>query len=154
MTVEVGQEAPDFELRDSEGGKTKLSSFRGKKNVLLIFYPLAFSPVCSGEFCTFRDVNSDIASDKTEVIGISVDSSYTLKAWKKAEGFPNVFVADFWPHGEIARQYGVLVEERGTALRGTFLIDREGIVRWKEVLPQTEPRDQSGWRKAIEEFTS
>ena len=154
MTVEVGQEAPDFDLRDSEGGKTKLSSYRGHKNVLLVFYPLAFSTVCSIEFCTFRDVNADIVNDDTEVIGISVDSSWALRAWKKAESFPNIFVADFWPHGEIARTYGVLNEERGTSNRGTFLIDKEGIVRWKEVLPAGEARDQAGWREAIAELSS
>lgn len=154
MAVEVGQEAPDFELQDSEGGRTKLSSYRGRKNVLLVFYPLAFSPICLTEFCALRDVNADLVSEDTEVIGISVDSRHTLKAWKEAEGFPNIFVADFWPHGEVARAYGVLSEERGSALRGTFLIDREGIVRWKEVLPTTEARDQAGWRKAIAELSS
>lgn len=149
MAVEVGQEAPDFELADSEGGTTKLSSYRGRKNVLLVFYPLAFSPICLTEFCALRDLNADIMDDDTEVIGISVDSRHTLKAWKKIEGFPNIFVADFWPHGEVARRYGVLNEERGTAFRGTFLIDKEGIVRWREVPPGNDARDQSRWRKAI-----
>src|SRR5688572_21535732 len=103
MAVEVGEEAPDFLLPDSEGGKTKLSDFRGKRNVLLVFYPLAFSPVCSTEFCMFRDVNSDIIrSGETEVLGISVDSVWTLRAWKKAEEFPNAFLSDFWPHGEVS----------------------------------------------------
>jgi mycoredoxin-dependent peroxiredoxin len=154
MAVEVGQEAPDFDLRDSEGGKTKLSSYRGRKSVLLVFFPLAFSRVCSSEFCTFRDVNADIVNEETEVIGISVDSSWALRAWKEAEDFPNIFVADFWPHGGVTRTYGVLNEERGTGLRGTFLIDKEGIVRWKEVVPAAEARDQTGWREAIAELSS
>jgi mycoredoxin-dependent peroxiredoxin len=149
MTIEIGQEAPDFELSDSEGGKTKLSDYRGKKNVLLLFYPLAFSPVCTTEFCALRDVNDDIQSDETEVIGISVDSRWTLMAWKEAEKFANKFVADFWPHGEVARKYGVFVEERGTTLRGSFLIDKKGVVRWMEVKPTIEARDQDAWRKAI-----
>jgi peroxiredoxin len=152
MTVEVGQEAPDFTLPDSEGGKTALSDFRGRKNVLLVFYPLAFSPICTKEFCTFRDVNADIQGETTEVLGISVDSAWTLRAWKKAEGFPNVFLSDFWPHGEVARRYGVFIEERGVATRGTFLVDREGIVRWKEVHPPGEARDQGNWRKALAEL--
>ncbi|MGH2785770.1 MAG: peroxiredoxin [Actinomycetota bacterium] len=152
MAIEVGQEAPDFELADSEGGKTRLSSYRGRKNVLLIFYPLAFSPICLTEFCELRDVNADLMDGDTEVIGISVDSRWTLKAWKREEGFSNLFVADFWPHGEVARAYGVMNEERGTAFRGTFLIDKHGILRWKEM--QTEARDQDGWRKAILELSS
>ncbi|TMK19107.1 MAG: redoxin domain-containing protein, partial [Actinobacteria bacterium] len=74
---------------------------------------------------------------------------WTLKAWKEAEHFKNKFVADFWPHGAVGRAYGVFDEQRGTTLRGTFLIDKEGIVRWFEVKPALEPRDQGGWRKAI-----
>jgi len=149
MTVEIGKEAPDFELPDSENGKTKLSDYRGKKNVLLVFYPLAFSPICTSEFCALRDINADIQSDNTEVLGVSVDSRWTLKAWKEAEHFPNKFVADFWPHGEVGRAYGVFDEKRGTTVRGTFLIDKQGILRWMEVSPTIEPRDQASWRKAI-----
>lgn len=148
--VEVGQEAPDFSLHNSEGGKTKLSDYRGKKNVLLVFYPLAFSPICQSEFCTLRDENADLVSDENvEVIGISVDSVWALKAWKEKEGYANIFVADFWPHGAIAEQYGALIEERGIATRATFLIDRQGIVRWKELVKPLEARDQTGWRKAL-----
>jgi peroxiredoxin (alkyl hydroperoxide reductase subunit C) len=149
MTVEIGKEAPDFELPDSENGRTKLSDYRGKKNVLLVFYPLAFSPICTSEFCALRDINADIQSDDTEVLGVSVDSRWTLKAWKEAEHFPNTFVADFWPHGEVGRAYGVFDEKRGTTVRGTFLIDKQGILRWMEVSPTIEPRDQASWRKAI-----
>jgi mycoredoxin-dependent peroxiredoxin len=154
MAVEVGEEAPDFLLPDSEGGKTKLSDFRGRKNVLLVFYPLAFSPVCSTEFCMFRDVNSDIQNEQVEVLGISVDSVWTLRAWKKAEGFPNAFLSDFWPHGAVSRTYGAFLEERGISLRGTFLVDKEGIVRWKEINQPRDARDQAGWRKAIADLDS
>lgn len=150
MAVEVGQQAPDFELKDSEGGATKLSDYRGRKNVLLVFYPLAFSPICSTEFCTFRDTNADIQDEETEVIGVSVDSPWALNAWKQKESFPNKFVADFWPHGEVSRAYGVFMEERGISVRGTFLIDKQGIVRWTEVNQPLEARDQAGWRKALE----
>ena len=152
MSVEIGDEAPDFELPDSEDGKTKLSDYRGRKNVLLVFYPLAFSPICTSEFCALRDINRDLQSDDTEVLGISVDSRWTLKAWKEAEKFPNKFVADFWPHGEVGRAYGVLDEKRGTTLRGTFLIDKQGIIRWMEINPALEARDQAGWRKAISDL--
>ena len=153
MAVEVGQEAPDFELPDSEGGKTKLSSYRGQKNVLLVFYPLAFSPICTDEFCALRDINTDLQSEDTEVIGVSVDSRWTLRAWKEFEHFSNKFVADFWPHGAVGKAYGVFNEERGTTIRGTFLVDKEGIIRWLEVNPASEARDQAGWRKAIASLT-
>jgi peroxiredoxin len=150
MAVEVGREAPDFELPDTDGGKTKLSDYRGKKNVLLVFYPLAFSTICTTEFCELRDVNPDLAGqDDVEVIGISVDSVWSLKAWKEKERFPNKFVADFWPHGEVAEKYGALVPERGIAKRATFLIDKEGIVRWMEMNEPRDKRDQSTWRKEL-----
>lgn len=154
MSIEVGQEAPDFELPNTQGGKTKLSDYRGKKNVLLVFYPLAFSLICHKEFCDLRDENADLASSEdTEVIGISVDSWWSLLAWKKQEEFPNEFVSDFWPHGEIARRYGVFLENRGVATRGTFLIDKQGTVRWKQVNEAKQARDQSEWRKALSEVS-
>lgn len=152
MSAEVGQQAPDFELIDTDGGKTKLSDLRGKKNVLLVFYPAAFSLICHGEFCTLRDQNADIVSDDVEVIGISTDGMWALKAWREKEGFPNKFVSDFWPHGAVAKQYGALIEERGVATRATFLVDKQGVVRWKEINPPLEARDQSGWRKALAEL--
>ena len=95
MSVEVGALAPDFVLKDQNNQEVRLSDFRGVRNVLLVFYPLAFSPVCTTEFCALRDINADIASDDVEVIGVSVDSRWTLKAWKEAEHFNNKFVADF-----------------------------------------------------------
>jgi peroxiredoxin (alkyl hydroperoxide reductase subunit C) len=148
--VDVGQEAPDFELPDTEGGKTKLSDYRGKKNVLLVFYPLAFSTICTSEFCELRDVNPDLAQqDDVEVIGISVDSVWALKAWKEKEGYLNKFVADFWPHGAVAEAYGALIPERGIARRATLLIDKDGIVRWKEMNQPKDRRDQSAWRKEL-----
>jgi mycoredoxin-dependent peroxiredoxin len=150
--ITVGTEAPDFELLDTEGGKTRLSDFRGKKNVLLAFYPFAFSPTCHGEFCTLRDENADMVStDDLEIIGISVDHVFALKAWKEQEKFPNRFVADFWPHGAVSEAYGVL-NERGFAKRQTFLIDRQGIVRYVEDNPTGAARDQAAWRKAAAEL--
>lgn len=151
--IEVGAEAPDFELLDTEGGKTKLSDFRGQKNVLLAFYPFAFSRNCSAEFCQLRDENADLAStDSLEIIGMSVDHLFTLKAWKEAERFPNRFVSDFWPHGAVATAYGVFSEEHGCAKRRTVLIDREGIVRFVEENPTGAVRDQQAWRKAAAEL--
>jgi mycoredoxin-dependent peroxiredoxin len=151
MAVEIGKEAPDFELRDAQSKeKVRLSDFRGKKNVLLVFYPLAFSPVCSTEFCTLRDSNAELCSeDDLEVFGISVDSHYTLKAWMDAESFPVRMLADFWPHGAVSKLYGTFVEDFGIATRGTFLIDTAGIVRWMELEQTTVVRDQQGWKDAL-----
>lgn len=149
MSVTVGQEAPDFELMNTEGGKTKLSAFRGQKNVLLLFFPFAFSRKCSGEFCQLRDDNADLAStDDLEVIGISVDSPWALTAWKKAENYPNSFVSDFWPYAAIGGQYGTL-NEHGLMQRHSFLIDKDGIVRYTEANSSADPRDQGAWRKAL-----
>ena len=150
--ITVGSEAPDFELPDTEGGKTKLSDFRGKKNVLLTFFPAAFSGNCEAEFCRLRDENADlVSSDHLEVIGISIDQPFALKAWKQQQSFPNRFVADFWPHGKVAEAYGVL-GERGLAKRQAFLIDREGIVRFVDENPTGAQRDQAQWRKAADEI--
>lgn len=152
MTVEIGKPAPDFELRSTTGDKIKLSDFRGRKHVLLVFYPFAFSRVCTSEFCGLRDENPDIISSDVEVLGISPDSAFTLKAWKQAENFPNEFVADFWPHGKVAQDYGVFIDAAGCPKRGSFLIDKEGILRWMEVSEDGSARDQAGWRRALAEL--
>ncbi|GAC1417738.1 MAG: peroxiredoxin [Actinomycetota bacterium] len=149
MALEIGQEAPDFELRSTSGETVKLSDLRGKKNVLLVFYPFAFSSVCTTEFCDLRDENPDLIADDVEVLGVSCDPLFTLKAWKKAEGYPTEFLSDFWPHGKVAQDYGVFVEGIGAPSRGTFLIDKDGILRWMENGAIPEKRDQGGWRKAL-----
>jgi peroxiredoxin (alkyl hydroperoxide reductase subunit C) len=149
MPIEVGAQAPDFELRDQNGQDVRLSSFRGERNVLLVFYPLAFTGVCQGELCSVRDNLSDFVNDKVQTLTISVDSSPTHKVWAEREGYTFPLLADFWPHGAVARAYGVLNEERGIANRGTFLIDKEGIVRFAEMNQPGQARDQEGWRKAI-----
>ena len=149
MELSVGQEAPDFELRDTDGQMVKLSDFRGKRNVLLLFYPYAFSGVCYGEFCELRDRNIDLISDDTEVIGISVDHVFTLRAWKEQEKFPNRFVADFWPHGAVSQAYGAFNHERGNSLRHAFLIDKAGIIRFIDRVETRTARDQAAWREAL-----
>jgi len=150
--VDVGDEAPDFEARDDSGQLVKLSEFRGKKNVLLVFYPFAFTRTCTGEFCTLRDENVDLCDDTTEVLGVSTDSVGALHAWKKSEGYINRFVSDFWPHGEISKRYGAFDDRLGAAVRCTFLIDKSGVVRYVErngLETLAVPRDQAAWREAI-----
>jgi mycoredoxin-dependent peroxiredoxin len=152
MAVEIGSEAPDFTLNDYNREKVSLASFRGEKNVLLVFYPFAFSGICTGELCQVRDELAEYQNDRVQVIGISVDSPYTLKAWAKQERYEFPLISDFWPHGEVAKAYGVFNEASGMANRGTFLIDREGMIQFAEVNQPGEARDQEAWKKAISEL--
>jgi peroxiredoxin len=149
MAIEIGDEAPDFELPDQHGTPVKLSSFRGAKNVVLVFYPLAFSPVCSGELCALREDFPEVDRDDVELITVSVDSLFAHRAWADAENFQFSLLADFWPHGAVAQQYGVFDEGRGLATRGTFVIDKNGIVRWYVVNPIPQARDIADYQKAL-----
>jgi mycoredoxin-dependent peroxiredoxin len=149
MAVEVGQEAPDFELNDQHGQPVRLSSFRGRKNVVLVFYPLAFSGVCSGEMVALRDDFPEAGRDDVELLTVSVDSTYALRTWSDRDGFEFGMLADFWPHGGVAELYGVFNEERGIAVRGTFIIDKSGVVRWKVVNPTSQARDIADYKKAL-----
>ncbi|RKT82638.1 peroxiredoxin (alkyl hydroperoxide reductase subunit C) [Saccharopolyspora antimicrobica] len=152
MTVEVGAQAPDFTLPDYNKESVSLADFRGKKNVLLVFYPFAFSGICQGELCQVRDDLSDFQNDDVQVLGVSVDSPFALKAWADKEGYTFPLLSDFWPHGEVAKAYGVFNEAAGMANRGTFLIDTEGVVRFAEANQPGEARDQEVWKKALAEL--
>lgn len=153
MAVEIGDVAPDFELPDQHGTPVKLSGFRGSKNVVLVFYPLAFSPVCSGELCGLRDSFPEATTrEDVELLTVSVDSLFTHRAWADAENFGFSLLADFWPHGSVASQYGVFDEQKGLAVRGTFVIDKQGVVRWKVVNPIPQARDIADYQKALAEL--
>jgi peroxiredoxin len=154
MTVEVGAQAPDFTLPDFNKEKVSLADFRDKKNVLLVFYPFAFSGICQGELCQVRDDLGEFQNDDVQVLGVSVDSPFALKAWAEKEGYTFPLLSDFWPHGEIAKAYGVFNEAAGMANRGTFLIDTEGKVRFAEVNQPGEARDQDVWKKALAELVA
>jgi peroxiredoxin len=149
MAVEVGQQAPDFELKDQHGTPVRLSGYRGKKNVVLVFYPLAFSGVCSGELAAMRDEFPEASREDVELLTVSVDSGYALRAWSDAEQFGFSLLSDFWPHGGVARSYGVFDEKLGIATRGTFIIDKDGVVRWKIVNPIPQARDIADYQKAL-----
>ena len=149
MAPEVGTEAPDFTVRDQNNEEVRLSSFRGERAVLLVFYPFAYSGLCTGELCAVRDDLSDFQNDDVQILAISVDHPYALKAWSEAQGFDFPLLSDFWPHGAVAQAYGVFNDAHGMAVRGTFLVDTSGIIRFAEVNGPGEPRDQSGWRKAL-----
>ncbi|SEG13933.1 Peroxiredoxin [Thermomonospora echinospora] len=148
MAVEVGDVAPDFELTDQHGTPVRLSDHRGEHNVVVVFYPLAFSGVCTGELGAIRDALPSLGED-ARVLAVSVDSMFAQRAWADREGYAFPLLSDFWPHGEVARAYGVFDAERGVAVRGTFVIDREGVVRWKVVNALADARDIDEYRKAL-----
>ncbi|MCP2252328.1 Peroxiredoxin [Prauserella aidingensis] len=152
MAVEVGSQAPDFTLNDYNKQEVTLSSFRGDKPVLLVFYPFAFSGICQGELCQLRDEFADYDGEGVQILGVSVDTPFSLKAWAEQQGYQFPLLSDFWPHGEVATKYGVFNDQAGLALRGTFLIDKEGVVKYAEVNQPGEPRDQEAWKKAVSEL--
>jgi len=153
MAVEIGDVAPDFELKDQHGSPVKLSDRRGSKNVVLVFYPLAFSGVCSGELCELRDSFPEVEREDVELLTVSVDSVFVHKTWAETEGYEFGLLSDFWPHGDVAKAYGVFDDERGVATRGTFVIDKNGAVRWKVVNAIPQARDIAEYSKALAELS-
>jgi peroxiredoxin len=128
--VAVGMPAPDFTLRDQFGQDVTLSSFRGTKAVALVFYPWAFSNVCTSEMSGIRDRLDEFLTFGTEVLAISTDPTYSLRVFADTDRLNFPLLSDFWPHGAVASAYGVFDEERGVARRSSFAIDRDGIVQW------------------------
>jgi peroxiredoxin (alkyl hydroperoxide reductase subunit C) len=153
VLIGVGASAPDFVLKDQNNQEVRLSGFLGRRNVLLVFYPLAFTGTCQGELGQLQASLGEFANDDVQVLTVSVDSPYSHKVWADREGYDFPLLADFWPHGAVAQAYGVFNFERGFADRGTFLVDRAGIVRFAELSSPGEARDQNGWRKALASLT-
>jgi peroxiredoxin len=141
MAVEVGQEAPDFTLRDENLAEVALSSLRGR-NVVLIFYPLAFSPMCTKELHQATELADRYGAAGAEVFGISVDSPWVLKAFKRDEGLSAHLLSDFHPKGAVAEMYEAYIPEAGIATRATYVIDKDGKVAHKEINNPGEMRDQ------------
>ena len=146
--IPVGSVAPDFTLKDQHGRAVTLSALRGR-NVLLVFFPLAFTGTCESELGQIRDRLPEFENDHTAVVAVSVGPPPTHKVWSGAQGYLFPIVSDFWPHGAVSRQYGVLNEKTGYPNRGTFVIDREGIIRFSEMNEPGVPRDQRLWVDAL-----
>lgn len=127
--IEAGEPAPDFTLRNQDGEKVSLSDFRGRK-LLLVFYPMDFSPVCSDQLSIYQEVKPEIEAKGVEMVGISVDHGFAHKAFQEKLGIDTQLLADFEPKGEVARAYGAYVEKRGHANRSLVLVDEEGRVEW------------------------
>ena len=149
MALAIGSMAPDFELVNQHGQKISLSSYQGKKNVVVIFYPFAFSGICTGELCALRDDLSAFQNDKVELISISCDPMYANKVFAVQEGYKFQVLSDFWPHGDIAKAYGVFDENRGCATRGSFIIGSDGKIKWMVVNGLGEARNIAEYKAAL-----
>lgn len=144
----VGQAAPDFELANQFGEPVRLSELRGR-NVVLVFFPFAFSGICTGELCELRDNLALFEDADAAVLAISVDSKFAQRAYAEKEGYSFDLLADFWPHGAVAQRYGVFDPDSGMAMRGTFIIDAYGTVRFVVVNPRGQARDFTEYRAAL-----
>jgi mycoredoxin-dependent peroxiredoxin len=149
--LQPGATAPDFSLKDQNNQEVRLTDFRGRKAVLLVFYPLAFSGTCQGELTEVSSHLPEYQNDAVQVLTVSVDSTWSHRVWADRDGFAFPLLSDFWPHGAVARSYGVFNDVAGFANRGTFLIDKAGTIRFAEMLGPGESRDQDGWRSALAE---
>jgi peroxiredoxin len=148
----VGAGAPDFTLHDQNRQPVSLSDYRtveGARNVLLVFFPLAFTGICQGELDQLRDHLPDFENDDSAVLAISVGPAPTHKVWATESGFLFPVLSDFWPHGAVSQAYGVFNDDAGIANRGTFVVDRSGTIRFAEMKQPGEARDQRLWIDAL-----
>lgn len=149
MSLIIGETAPEFALVNQFGETVSLSDFRGKRNVVVVFYPLSFSGICTGELCELRDNFADFDDANVELLAISVDSKFVQKQFAEHEGYKFSVLADFWPHGGVAREYGVFIEEAGISNRATFVINKEGELVAKFVTAPGQARNLDEYRRAL-----
>ena len=150
MTIEIGNMAPDFSLKSNQNEEVSLSSYRGQKSVILAFFPAAFTGGWAHELTTFRSQYKGFEEADTQVLGISVDSRQSLNQFGSSlGGMPFPLLADFFPHGKVAEMYETLNEESGTARRATFLIDKQGIMRWSKLSGQPDIEELLGLLKEL-----
>jgi peroxiredoxin len=144
----AGRTAPAFSLTDQHGRAFSLAEQRGTA-VLLVFVPFAFSDVCTNELVDLRNAVDLQGRDDLVVVIVSCDSMYTMKAWADTHSYRSPLLSDFWPHGEVSREFGVFNPHEGLATRGTFLIDAEGVVRWSVVNPKGQARSVDDYRREV-----
>jgi mycoredoxin-dependent peroxiredoxin len=149
VSLEVGDTAPDFTLKDQHNGEVTLASFRGEQAVVLLFYPATFTGVCQGELAAVQEDLATFQNDDVQVLTISVDSPFANKVWAEQQGFTFPILSDFWPHGAVAQAYGVFNDVVGRATRGTFVIDKAGVVRWSVINAIPDARDHSEYAKVL-----
>ena len=148
MTLQIGDPAPDFTLRDHDNNEWTLSAHRGE-NVVLVFYPLDFSPTCTKELKDLAAAADKYGAAGAEVVGISVDSRWTHAAFKRDEELPATLLADFQPRGAVAQLYDAYLPEPGFATRATYVIDKDGVIRHKVVTSPGEARNQDEYLEAL-----
>lgn len=153
MSLGIGDRAPKFTLSNQFGEKISLSDFQGKKNVVVTFYPFAFTGLCTSELCAIRDRRADFINDDTEVLSISCDPVTSLKVFSEQENFTHSLLSDFYPHGDVSKEYGAFLEEKGFATRATYVIDKEGIIRWALVNGPGEGRNADDYAAALAELS-
>nr|WP_022925572.1 peroxiredoxin [Serinicoccus marinus] len=149
---QVGERAPELSLVDQEGATRTLSEVVRDRHALLVFYPFAFSSICTGELLEIQLNVDEFVNDRVQVYGISCDPMHALRAWAAREGYRFPLLSDFWPHGEAARAYGVFDEESGMSVRGTFLVDPTMTVRWNLVHPPGEAREIGALHRAVRDL--
>ncbi|GAA4678343.1 peroxiredoxin [Gordonia humi] len=147
--VPVGSVAPEFDLRDQNNRRVTLSGLREDGDVLVVFFPLAFTGTCEGELGHIRDSQPRFSDDTLTTVAVSVGPPPTHKVWSSAQGYLFPILSDFWPHGDVARSYGVLDEQRGYPNRGTFLVGRDGLVRFSAMVGPGEARTEDTWSAAL-----
>ena len=149
MPLIIGSPAPEFELMNQHGEKVSLSSYKGVKNVVLLFYPFAFTGICTGELCAIRDDLGAFQNNEVELLGISCDSVAVQRAYAEKENYKFPLLADFWPHGAVAKAYEIFNEARGCSVRGTFVIDKAGILRWQVINVIGDARHLADYKVAL-----
>ena len=150
MTLIIGDAAPDFSLINQFGETVTLSEFKGKKNVVIVFYPLSFSGICTGELCELRDNFAQFERADVELLAISVDSKFVQKKFADQEGYKFSVLADFWPHGGVAKAYGVFLEENGISNRATFVINKDGELVSKFITAPGQARSLDEYNRALD----
>ncbi|WP_237686901.1 peroxiredoxin [Arthrobacter sunyaminii] len=145
--------APDFELPNQFGEPVRLSALQGQP-VLVVFFPFAFSGVCSGELDELETVREEFGRDGVRMLAVSCDSKYALRAYSQARGYSFDLLADFWPHGRVASAYEAFDADLGRPLRASFLIDEQGLVRSVVRSGAGTPRPLQAYRDAVRELTS
>ncbi len=149
MSLIIGDEAPEFSLANQFGETVSLSDFRGRKPVVLVFYPLSFSGICTGELCEIRDNFDRFKNADVELLAVSVDSKYVQKQFAEHENYDFSVLADFWPHGDVAKKYGVFLEESGISNRATFVINKDGVLVAKFVTAPGQARSLDEYDRAL-----
>jgi peroxiredoxin len=153
MTVEIGQPAPEFTLKNQYGEDVSLADFRGDKNVVLVFYPFAFSRVCTSELGEIQENIADMSNDNTEVLAVSCDHMFAQRSFAERDGYTFGLLSDYWPHGAVSSAYGIFNEKVGCSGRATVIIDKAGVVRWQVENEIPDARDLDEYRAVLAELS-